>query len=84
MEKTPAIQQYEAFEVRYPKVVILMQMGDFLTHEINDEAQIYSFFRNLAHESVLVVLNNSREEQRKAVPKNNAGKYVPAHSVGSK
>ena len=28
MEKTPAIQQYEAFEVRYPKVVILMQMGD--------------------------------------------------------
>ncbi|MFC1480949.1 glycoside hydrolase family 13 protein [Candidatus Neomarinimicrobiota bacterium] len=48
-----------------------LQMGDFQTHEINDEAQIYSFFRNLAHESVLVMLNNSRQPQGADIPAGN-------------
>lgn len=52
-----------------------LQVGDFQTLLADDAAQVYVFSRNFENEHIIVVLNNSKVEQRVVIPISHPGVY---------
>jgi hypothetical protein len=52
-----------------------LQVGDFQTLLADDASQVYVFSRNFENEHIIVVLNNSKVEQRVVIPIPHAGAY---------